>query len=439
MQACLFWFVRDIVNDWAATAALAFPALLGIAGYSIEARPYGVTLGLSALAMLCWQRAGRQSAQRTFALIGLALSLAAALNMQYYAVLLFVPLCVAELVRTIEFRRLDVPMLVAITSGLAGLILVLPFAKALSSFQANHGRLARTDYGFITHSYLWLLVGYAQLSVRQQHEIGFGFGLFLIALMVISVRLRKQIDLRLPLAEAIFLLTLSALPFLAYVLAIFVTHFVESRYVLPAMIGMSAVTSILLAPLLRNRTIASLVLAALFIPTAAMGVQHIRSDKQNSQNMLSYVAINPKVQSSLDNYPGQPIYCDNHFMFEFIKYYSPSEDMRSRIGLTYWEPTDYEASGVLADVNEQMANMHADGVRHVDSYELLSKPGTEHLFLLYPGPWDLTDQKLAASHAHLKQLGQFFGGDLVSVYFPISIGAADIAGPHSAGDKVSAR
>jgi hypothetical protein len=276
-----------------------------------------------------------------------------------------------------------------------------------------------TDYGFITHSYLWLMVGYANLSVGRQHAIGLSFVLFLIALMIGAVWFRKRIKMRLPVAEAVFLLMLSALPVLAYLLAMFVTHFVESRYVLPAMIGISAVTGILLAPLLQNRAIGSIVLALLFAATAVTGALHIRSDRESSQLLLASLAIHPDVQRSMDKYPGQPIYVINHFIFEFVNYYSPSQDMRSRIALAYREPKDYQASGVAADVNEQIANMQADGVPRVDAYESIAKPGTEHLFLLYHDPWDWTDQRLAASHAHLKQLGHFFGGDLVSICFPL--------------------
>ena len=108
----------------------------------------------------------------------------------------------------------------------------------------------------------------------------------------------------------------------------------------------------------------------------------------------------------------------NHFVYELVHYYSPSADMRSRITLVYLDPKDYAQDGVGADVNEQMANMEADGVPQVVSYESLAKPGTEHLFLLYHNSWNWTDQRLGAAHAEIKPFGQFCGADLVSVRFP---------------------
>ena len=172
MQVCLYWMVRRIANEWAGTVALALPALIGVVDYSVLARPYAVMLGLAALAIVCWQTAARRKQERTLALVGLALSLALAVNMQYYAVLLYLPLCAAEAVRTVKSKRADIPMLGSIAGGLAGLILVVPFAKALSSFQANHSGVGVGNVHFVTHSYLWLAVGYATLSVDQQHVIG---------------------------------------------------------------------------------------------------------------------------------------------------------------------------------------------------------------------------------------------------------------------------
>jgi hypothetical protein len=57
MQICLFYFVRRIATERAATFALAFPTLIGVVSYSVQARPYGLLLGLSALAMVSWQTA----------------------------------------------------------------------------------------------------------------------------------------------------------------------------------------------------------------------------------------------------------------------------------------------------------------------------------------------------------------------------------------------
>ena len=92
MQVCLFYFVRKIASERAATFALAFPSLVGVSSYAAQARPYGLLLGLSALAMLSWQTVTRLDRRRTLALVvRLSLSLILAVNTQYYGVLIFIP------------------------------------------------------------------------------------------------------------------------------------------------------------------------------------------------------------------------------------------------------------------------------------------------------------------------------------------------------------
>jgi hypothetical protein len=415
MQICLFYFVRRIANERAATFALAFPALIGLVGYSVQARPYGLLLGLSGLAMLSWQSATRLDSRRAWALVLLSLSLILAVNTQYYAVLLFVPLCAAEFLRTLERRRVDIPVLVSIVAGMAGLVVVMPFAKALSPFRANHSDQQAANYHFITHSYLWMMVGYMSLSVPMQHLIGSSVLLLLFALVAGFIRFHSRVNLRLRHAEVVFLFALLAFPVLGYLLANFVTHFVEARYMQPAIIGISALLAILIAPLVENKTIGRIVLALLFFAIAGTGVLRIRAEREHSREMMASLVLDPATQNNLKMFPEEPIYVSNHSIFEFIHYYSPSADIRSRITLVY---ENDNGLGLGADISRQIANMRIDGVPHVVPYESMSQHGTEDLFLLYHNPWDWDDPTLAQAHAQITHLGKDFWGDLVSVRFP---------------------
>lgn len=418
MQVCLFWVVSRIANEWAGTVALALPALMGVVNYSVEARPYAVMLGCAGMALVCWQAAERRSARRPLALAGMAVALALAVNMQYYAVLLFVPICAAEAMRIVQTRRADVPMLGAIAGGLTGLILVVPFAKALSTFKENHNNLRGANIHFVAHSYTWLLLGDDTLSVEQQHAVGFGFIVLVLVLVAIFVKTHNEIKLWLPRPETVLLGCLAALPVFALLLAITVTHFVEPRYISPTMIGVAAVMAILLSPLSRHRILGTTITVALFVLIVVVGAERVNMDRQSAREYLSSMEISPEVQRAMDATPGQPIYVINHFVYEFLHYYSPSAQIRSRLTLVYLEPDDFGRDGVGADVNHQMANMEADGVSLVTSYEALDKPGTERLFLLYHAPWDWTDRMLPAAHAEMQPLGEFFKGDLEKVRFP---------------------
>lgn len=103
---CMFRFTRRSVGIFYALAALLLPVATGAYSYAVEARAYGPELAFSGLALVAWQTAaGRKG--RLPALTLLALSVAAAIACQYYAVLLYLPLGGAEAFREWRAKRID--------------------------------------------------------------------------------------------------------------------------------------------------------------------------------------------------------------------------------------------------------------------------------------------------------------------------------------------
>lgn len=417
MQVCLFYFVRRIAGEKAATVALTLPAVAGIVEYSVLSRPYGLLLGLAGLAMVSWQTAERFEKRRVAALVTLALSLAASVNVQYYAVLLFVPICGAELVRLRERRRLDVPMLMAILAGMAGILFAVPFARALSPFRSNHEVWTASSIHFMTHAYLWLLVGYAHLTVTEQHVIGASALVVVMALVTSFFALRSRAAIQLPPAEMTLLLLLAAFPILAYLLAISVTHFVEARYIQPATIGIAAIIALLCAPMLRNRTTEHVVLAMLLLAMLGSATLDIRMEQARSREMMAALIVTPSTLDALRASAPQPIYVMTPSDYLFMSYYSPYPEVRSRMGLVYLG-ADHYGGGVGADVSMQMANMRIDGIPNVEEYSALSIPGTEHLFLVNQDPADWPARELAKSNARIMPIGTIFGHELAEIRFP---------------------
>ena len=122
--------MRRLVSERAAIFALVVPALTATLYYAVEARPYGLLLGLCGIAMVSWQAAVHRETHRAGPLLALALSLALAINTHYYGALLLIPFLSAELFRAIRNRRIDLPVLAAIAAGAAALVFVVPFARA---------------------------------------------------------------------------------------------------------------------------------------------------------------------------------------------------------------------------------------------------------------------------------------------------------------------
>jgi hypothetical protein len=102
----LFWFAYRRVGIYFALTAMLMPVVTGAYPYSVEARAYGPELAFTGLALVTWQSAA-ENRRRWLALTGLGLSLVAALLCHYYAALLYLPLCGGECWRAYRARRID--------------------------------------------------------------------------------------------------------------------------------------------------------------------------------------------------------------------------------------------------------------------------------------------------------------------------------------------
>jgi hypothetical protein len=95
---CLFHIVARRSSSMYGFVAMICLFVTGANVYSYEARPYGLALACGALAWLCWQLTA-EGRSRPWSLVGLWGSLSAAVCCHYYAVFVFVPLVVGEVVR----------------------------------------------------------------------------------------------------------------------------------------------------------------------------------------------------------------------------------------------------------------------------------------------------------------------------------------------------
>jgi len=136
MSLCLFRFVSKRSSSLYGMVAMVFPLTTIAYEYSYEARPYGLVLGFSALALLCWQGA-TESPRRFRWLIGLTASGAAAISSHYYAVFLIIPLGVGEIVRSFLRQRIDWPVWVSFGGMLAPLVLFFPVIQHARSYSQH--------------------------------------------------------------------------------------------------------------------------------------------------------------------------------------------------------------------------------------------------------------------------------------------------------------
>ena len=219
--------------------------LTNVPYYASEARPYGLLLGLSCIALVCWQRVARRQT-RWLALTGLWLSLAMTLGMHYYAVLSFFAIGLGELVRTWRERRIDWPVWAVLGFATAPLAWLLPLIR--SNF------VLRTGY-FAPATISRFVDGFAQTYMYMN-------GLLFAALAVLAgaciaifsdreAAAVARFDI-LPIHEVVAWLALLLAPVEAFFMGRFLTGTFVPRYAIVTIIGFSILLPISLHRLFRR-------------------------------------------------------------------------------------------------------------------------------------------------------------------------------------------
>jgi len=426
MQVCLFVFVRRIVGDRAAIFALAFPALTDTLFYSAEARPYGLLLGLYALTLVAWQSAIHRGenagaprlADKSWVVLPLlTLSIALTLNAHYFGILLLIPLCTAELARTFQRRRIDFPVVIAIILGMAGIVFALPFQSAAAEFREHYYNGGTVGVRAISQSYRSLFVDYTHASLLAQRILAVLFVFCALALIAACIRRYRSGTLSLPFPESVFIFTLAALPFFGFLLAHFVTHSIEVRYVLGAIIGITILLAAVLAPRLRRSTNYALTLVLLFFAILIAGLLRVDAASGDSDEIRASLILSPQQKAALLASPTQLLYIQDMGHFEVASYYEPDLIVASHMALLYSRDEELRWDGHDTVSLTAMHMRGFTGFTIVPWDRLRAQPGPYILILLHSG-WDWTDQALAESHAKITPLGPAMGGDAVSVSFP---------------------
>jgi hypothetical protein len=413
MQVCLFYFVRRIASERAAVFALAFPAITVAFTYTLQIRPYGVLLGLFGLAMLSWQTAVRREDRRTGALVVLALSIAMAVNTHYYGVLLMLPLCAGEAVRVWQRRRLDVAMLLAMGAGVAGMVFLLPFMKGAAEFR-SHYRAGDVAYQSITQTYNFLVLGQGTFSGRTNHLLAIGLGLLIALILWSCIRQERGRRLRLQDAEFAFLLTLAALPVFTFLLGHFVTHAMEPRYALGAILGIAALVSMTLEPLLRKLVVAFVVPLLLFAGITWMGIVRVRAEARAGREVLAESILPQQIRAAMMASPTKMLYTQDIDLFGFLAFHRADSEVFSHVVLVY-SPSEEMRWIHSGSDSRTVANLRSFTAYTIVPYESVIEAPGEHLFVVTHGGWNWLDKALASGQLEVTPVGKALGGEVVSV------------------------
>jgi len=279
MILCVYMIVRRYIGPLYAAIGALGSYLTYAPYYATRARPYGLLLGLTCIALVCWQQAARNRF-RWLALAGLCFSLAAALGMHYYAVLSFAAIGVGELVRTWTNRRVDSPIWVALGLATTPLLLFLPLIRA--------NRILAEGY-FSPATLSHFVESVALFYFPKNGVLGATFVLIVGACILIFGRREAQLPTPLevpPMHELAAWVMLLLAPIEALVAGKLVTGVFHHRYSIVTIIGFSILLPFCLQRLFRNSRGAALT-ALLFLLVCFAGWFVVREQAEETTDDVS--------------------------------------------------------------------------------------------------------------------------------------------------------
>jgi uncharacterized membrane protein len=415
MQVSLFSFVRRLAGERAGVIAMAVPLVTASFRYSVEGRPYGLLLGLYAFALLCWQQGAREKVgrrARVMALVGLTLSIVFAITSHYFGVLILVPIALGELARTIRRRRLDAGVLTAVLMGMMSVLLILPFQRALMVYR-QHYYVQAVSWRNVTQGYRELFLRYATWPMVEQRIAA---AVLLVAAIVLFVAgfKRYRAKGREETVEAwVALVALFLLPFFGFLFGRFVTHTMEVRYVIAALLAFAATLGIVLEERVRGDPFYYGWMAVILGVGLALNLHDIARERRDTRAVLASFRLLPDASAALEVHPEERIYVQSLNDFFLDTYYEPDATLRSRFSYVYSQEEEIRWLG--HDTHAVTAvNMGRFTPLSVTSYaEFLREKSP--LMVVNHGGWDWVDTDLAAKHVSMDRLGHGFRGDIVRV------------------------
>jgi hypothetical protein len=422
LEASLFLLVRRLAGYRAGLIAMTLPLCTASFRYAVEGRPYGLLLGLYAAAVLCWVAAaerGETARPRALPLIGLFLSIALAITSHYFGVLILLPVSLGEAMRSWRRWRFDWPVVATMTAGLASIALILPGKAALAPYQ-RHYYTSAVNLHNVSQGYRELFVRYNTWPLPVQKVCADLLAVATLWLLWATVRrLRAHAGtepaLGRDLGAALWaaMLGLAVLPFFGYLFGRFVTHTMEVRYVIAALIPFAVSIALLLERRLRSMRFFASTIAAMITLAVLLGVVQIRGDQKKSAAILASLVIPSSLHDDLGAHTGKPLYTQSLSDFFLDGFYAPDALVRQRITLVYDEPG--EVKWLRHNTNAVTAvNLQQFTPLHLAPYsQMLAQP--DALLLNYHSGWEWVGEDLRARSTPQRALGDAAGASLVEL------------------------
>jgi hypothetical protein len=420
-SAALYAFVRQRAERPFALLAALVPSFTGVYTYAYEGRPYGLVLGLAAVALLAWQRRDTDGWRRCAPFL-CGVAVAAAIYTHYYAVLVLLPLAAGELTRVGVRRRIDRAMWSAFAIGALSAGGLLPLTRGARAFASTFwsrpsaGHLA-AFYGLLTEPFAAVLLAAALLLT----VLALGAALTISPLRPADAATPPAArGWSLPLDETVAVLALLVVPVAGYLMAVFVTGAFHERYVLFGVLGFAALAAAWLRALSLPRWQVTAFLSVCVLAFAARQATGMLALAKGPQDPLAdHRALLAQIPA------GTGVVVSHALTFLPLAYYAGAPDA-GRFTYLMRPPEVVRRSGVDTGGRalERLSSIVRLDVRHYESF----LRGRRQFFVYGPPSW-LVPQ-LRRDGATVELIGQGEDASLfrVSIAEPTNPGILSIPG-----------
>ncbi len=365
MAWCLFAFCRRRLPAIYTFIVSLIPCYVCLY-YATEGRPYGITLGGGAGALLSWQAAA-EGRRRGLSMTLLAFCLALMIATHYYCVFFLVPLFLAEMERARVSRKLDFGMLAAMVPALLVLALHYPLIEASKPFQEHFWSPANLRRIQLFYSSLFF------------QPLLYVFVCALIVLAVFSKPARQSAPaLDVPLHEWVAVGALALMAPAVVFISIYVGHAFTDRYIIWSLIGLAFLAGAVLYKAAGGRTA---------VGVAVLGVLIALIARQEFANLHAPPVLRDGEAAlhqleTLPDGPERVVIIDDHVFIE-LSYYAPP-NLRERLVYVASRDLDLRFYGTDTGALLLLALSHRTKL-HVQPYDAFLAEHPE--FILSAGPF----------------------------------------------------
>lgn len=335
--ACMFVFLRRRLPPVYALLGVLCLAFAGM--YSIEGRPYGLTLGCISASLVAWQSAA-EDRKRLLSIPSLFLLLALAIALHYWSIFILPALALAEVVRWRTAKRVDWALAIAVLLPACAILPNVPFLLAARRFLPHFwskpyfpydSRLMfKGMFGLWPYS-LAVLIPLAIWWLRPWEAWQTaGTELRTRPASLFGVRSKGNV---IPAHEWALLTALAAMPYALLLLAALTTRIFQDRYVLWTLFGAISFLVALVSTYLPSRPLAIGCAAALLAWTLLHWAAAFRH-----RGELRLAEAPRQVLANVPAAPVPIVIADHRVYMELSRYAPPA----ARLRLTYLDQPQLE-------------------------------------------------------------------------------------------------